>query len=217
MSAGSVRFYRGVRWCLRRLFGLWFSLEVIGSEKVPAEGGFILAPGSHRSILDTPIVSSATDRVLRYMGAEAYFDTPGLGHFLRSVGGFAVERDATDRDALRISEEVLRRGEPLVIFPEGTRQTGPEIGELKQGAAFLAHRAEVPLVPVGIGGAAASMPPGSKKIRRAKMVLVVGDPIHPGPREPGSRVKRSAVKATSAALASALVELWAEAEARTDA
>ncbi len=216
MSAGSVRFYVGLRWCLRRLFGLWFSLEVIGADKVPAEGGFILTPGSHRSILDTPIASAATSRVLRYMGAEAYFDTPGLGHFLRSVGGFAVERNATDRDALRISEEVLRRGEPLVIFPEGTRQTGSEVGELKQGAAFLAHRAEVPLVPVGIGGAGAAMPPGSKKIRRTKMVLVVGDPIHPAPRVPGTRVKRSAVKATSDELREAIVALWADAERRID-
>jgi len=193
---------------------VYLRLSVTGEEHVPAHGGFILAPGAHRSILDTPLTSMAGSRVLRFMGAENYFAIPGLGIFLRSMGGFPVERSTTDRLALRQSEEVLRKGEPLVVFPEGTRQEGPIVQPLKEGAAFLACRTEVPIVPVGIGGAARAMPKGARWVKPTKVVLVIGEPIRPPARADGERVKRSAVRQVSSELRSRLQELFDEAQVR---
>ncbi|MGI9615532.1 MAG: lysophospholipid acyltransferase family protein, partial [Acidimicrobiales bacterium] len=161
--------YRVIRSFLRAIAKTYFRLDVRGMEHLPTVGGYVLAPGGHRSILDTPAVSLAGPRVLRYMGAENYFAIPVLGWFLRAMGGFPVERSTTDRNALRLAEWVLRNGEPLAVFPESTRQEGPTIEDLKEGAAFLACRAQVPIVPVGIGGAERAMPKGAKWIRPRKV------------------------------------------------
>lgn len=204
--------YRTIRAGLLAVSKAWLRVEVFDGDKVPANGGFILAPGGHRSILDTPMASLATSRVLRYMGAENYFEMPVLGAFLRSAGGFPVERSSTDRAALRVAEAVLANGEPLVVFPEGTRQSGPLIQPLKQGAAFLACRAGVPIVPVGIGGAERAMPKGRNYARPLKIILLVGDPLYPPVREPGERVKRSAISGMSDALSDQLQELYDKAQ-----
>ena len=206
--------YRIIRGLLRGIAKAYFRLDVVGREHLPSTGGYVLAPGGHRSILDTPMVSLAGPRVLRYMGAENYFAIPGLGWFLRAMGGFPVERSTTDRNALRLAEWVLRNGEPLAVFPESTRQEGPIIEELKEGAAFLACRAQVPLVPVGIGGAERAMPKGAKWIRPRKITLVVGEPILPPERTDGGRVKRSEIRALTERLGKDLQALFDEAQVR---
>ena len=71
-----------------------------------------------------------------------------------------VERGTADRAALRALEDALAAGSPVAMFPEGTRQSGPEIGELFAGAAFLAIKLGVPIVPVGIGGSEHILPKG---------------------------------------------------------
>ena len=215
VSAASRRFYRVVRVVFMAFFRSWLRMSVSGTEHVPAEGGFVLAPGGHRSIIDTGVVAGATPRMLRYMGAETYFAIPGLGWFLRSVGGFPVERSVTDRAALRLAEQVLADGEPLVVFPEATRYSGPVVQPLKEGAAFLACRAGVPIVPVGIGGAEAAWPKGAKFIRPRRMAIVVGPPLYPPSREPGERVKRSAIRSLTEELHGELQSLFDQAEALT--
>ncbi len=211
--------YRLLRLLLTAVSKLWFRVTVTGIENVPATGGFILAPGGHRSILDTPLAALASPRVLRYMGAENYFAIPGLGFFLRSMGGFPVERSMTDRAALRVAESVLCRGEPLVVFPEGTRQHGPVIAEMREGASFLACRTGVPIVPVGIGGAARAMPKGARVPRPRRIAVVVGAPIHPPLRGDGSgggRVKRSAIRGLTEDVRADLQVLFDEAQRRAN-
>lgn len=212
LSRASRWFYRTTWVAFMAFFAVWLRLSVTGREHVPARGGFILAAGGHRSILDTPVVARTSTRIFRYMGAEKYFQVPGLAWFLRSVGGFPVQRDVTDRDALRLSEEVLASGEPLVIYPEGTRFTGPEVQPLQQGAAFLACRAQVPIVPVGLGGTERAWPKGGRFIRPTKVALVVGEPLVPPVPEDGKRVKRSAMKAYNEQLHARLQELFDEAQ-----
>ena len=85
-----------------------------------------------------------------------------VGSFLESIGAFPVHREGADRLALDRSQDVLERGDALILFPEGTRRSGPLVEELHEGAAFLAARTGAPIVPIGIGGSAAAMP----KVRR---------------------------------------------------
>ena len=217
MGAPARVAYRVLRTAILGVAKVLIRVSVVGSENVPKSGGYILAPGGHRSILDTPLASLAGPRVLRYMGAETYFKIPGLGFFLRAMGGFPVERSLTDRAALRISEAVLRNGEPLVVFPEGTRQEGPVVQPLKEGAVFLACRAGVPIVPVGIGGAERAMPKGARYIKPTKVALVVGEPIYPPDRAEGERVKRSMVREMSDDLRETLQELFDDAQVRAGA
>ena len=96
------------------------------------------------------------------MAKDSLWHNAALGGFIGSMGAFPVHRGAADRAALEAAESVLRAGEPLVLFPEGTRQEGPVIGELLEGAAFLAARTRAPIVPVGIAGTDLAMPRGAR-------------------------------------------------------
>src|SRR6476646_4722494 len=87
---------------------------------------YILSP-IHRSNLDTPSVALATPRRLRYMCKESLWKGKFGAWFLTALGGFPFKRGSADREAMRACQQVLERGEPLVLFPEGTRQIGPDV------------------------------------------------------------------------------------------
>ena len=111
----------------------------------------MLAP-SHRSMMEITLLALVTKDRIRYMGKAEVFKIPVLGAIFRALGGFPVARDGTDRKAVRDSMAMLQAGDRLAIFPEGTRQHGPKIQPLQPGAAYLALRANVPIVPVGMAG-----------------------------------------------------------------
>jgi 1-acyl-sn-glycerol-3-phosphate acyltransferase len=120
-----------------------------------------------------------------------------IGRFLEAMGAFPVNRSSADRSALNHAEEVLRAGQALVLFPEGTRKDGPFVAELLEGAAFLSARTGAPIVPVGIGGSAKAMPKGAKLPRPTRIVLHVGEPIAPPVKNEKGRVPRSVVHETT--------------------
>ncbi|MCQ3808004.1 MAG: lysophospholipid acyltransferase family protein [Acidimicrobiaceae bacterium] len=156
-----------------------FRLRVEGRENLP-DGPFVLS-AVHRSFADTPIVGVITGKRLRFMGKESLWNSRLLGTFLTVMGGFPVERGSADRTALRAAGDVLALGEPLVMFPEGTRQQGARLDRelVLDGPAFVAARAGVPIVPVGLGGTPSALPVGSVIPRPAKVVAVIGAPIQP--------------------------------------
>ena len=88
-----------------------------------------------------------------------------------------MTRGSADKEALVRCIAVLKNGEPLVLFPEGERKSGPLVQPLFDGAAFVAAKANVPIVPVGVGGSEHVMPKGSKLIYPRKVHLIVGPPI----------------------------------------
>jgi 1-acyl-sn-glycerol-3-phosphate acyltransferase len=108
---------------------------------------------------------------------------------------------------------VLQRGEALVLFPEGERKDGPVVQPLFEGAAYLAGRADVPIVPVGIGGSAKVMPRHAKVIHPRKVHVIVGPPIWVERGESG-RAPRSAVHAATAQLHAELQRLFDAAQER---
>lgn len=204
--------YRVLWFVMQSVARTYFRLQVRGTEKVPKSGAFIVAP-IHRSNLDTPVVGAISRRRLRYMGKESLWKSRFGAWFLTTAGGFPVERGTADRAALRACMEVLERGEPLVMFPEGTRQSGPEVQPFFDGPAYLACRTQVPIVPVGIGGTERAMPKGRKLPSPVRMTLVVGDPIHPPAPEPGKdRVSRRAVRELTDELSVVIQKLFDEAQ-----
>lgn len=216
LSPAQVAWYAVVR-NLIYLFGKSFwRLQIVGREHVPVTGPFILAP-VHRSNVDTPLVSAVTGRCLRYMGKDAMWKYRWSAWFFTSLGGFPVHRGSADREAMRRCEKVLEGGEPLVMFPEGTRQSGPVIEEMFDGVAYVALRAGVPIVPVGIGGSERAMPKGARMIRPVKLTMVIGPPIAVSPPAEGERVPRRAVRELTERLRHELQLLFDEAQARAGA
>jgi 1-acyl-sn-glycerol-3-phosphate acyltransferase len=191
---------------------LWFRVEVSGKEHVPASGAVILAP-VHRSNLDTPIVAAVSRRPLRFMGKDGLWRAhPAFSWLITALGAFPVMRGTVDREALRRCQTVLEAGQPLVLYPEGTRQHGPVLHELFDGPAFLALRTGAPIVPIGIGGSERAQAKGSKWIRPTKVRVVVGPPIHP-PAAAGRSTSRRAVRELSATLQHDLQVLFDQAQA----
>jgi 1-acyl-sn-glycerol-3-phosphate acyltransferase len=113
---------------------------------------------------------------------------------------------------MRLSEEVLRRGQALVVFPEGTRKEGATVEPLHDGAMFLAARTRAKIVPVGIAGSEKAMPVGAKLPRFARIHVVVGLPIDP-PSGDG-RISRSEISAKSEELRKELEAVYEESRQR---
>jgi 1-acyl-sn-glycerol-3-phosphate acyltransferase len=187
---------------------LWRA-KVLGRERLP-QGACVLAP-SHRSFLDTHFMSCVTRRRVRFMGKAELWKYGWSARFLSALGGFPVNRGVPDRTSLHTALDALAGGEPVVVFPEGTRRKGPLIEDLHDGAAYLAARAGVPLVPVGIGGSEEILAKGRKVPKLKKVVLVVGDPLEP-PRREGP-VRRSDVAALTERLRKEVQELFDQAQA----
>ena len=129
--------------------GYWRA-KITGKEHIPPTGPFVLAP-VHRSFIDFALTSSITRRRMRYMGKDSLWKIGLFGKLLSGLGAYPVHRGGADREALKRTVEVLEGGEPVVIFPEGTRTRSGRLG--------IASEPIAPLGTVGLPG-----PPG-KDIR----------------------------------------------------
>lgn len=211
-TTGQLRFYRAVTAVVVAFCRLFWRLEVHGREHVP-DGPFVLS-GVHRSNVDSLLVAAVTRRRLRYMGKHTMWKYELPGKFFDAMGGIPVHRGSADREAMRACVTALGYGEPVVMFPEGQRRTGPVVEDLFEGPAFVAGRTGVPILPVGIGGSEAAMPPGAKWIKPVKVVLVIGAPIPAPAGEDGKRPSRRQVRETTEALQTSLQALFDDAQRR---
>jgi 1-acyl-sn-glycerol-3-phosphate acyltransferase len=208
-GVGARVFYAFGRSVVVGSFRVWNRVEVRGREHVPATGAFILAP-VHRSNLDTPYAAFPTRRRLRFMGKDSLWKVRLSGWLLSALGGFPVTRGSADREALKRCLDVLNAGEPLVLFPEGERKSGPLVQPLFDGTAYLASKANVPIVPVGIGGSERAMPKGARWIKPVKVYVIVGPPLH-APMHEGRRASRVEMKRLTEQLHDVLQTLFDEA------
>lgn len=183
---------------------------VDGKENLP-DGAFLLTP-VHRSYIDTPITTWVQVRRMRYLGKDAMWKYGWLGRLFTAMGAIPVHRGSIDREAMKRCVGVLASGQPLVLFPEGERKDGPVVQPLMDGAAFLAAKAGVPLVPVGIGGSDRAMPRGARMVFPRKVVVLIGEPIVVETNEIG-RATRQHLTAATQQLHSEIQRLYDEAQA----
>jgi 1-acyl-sn-glycerol-3-phosphate acyltransferase len=126
-------------------------LRVYGKERMPLEGGVVLAV-NHFSWIDPAAVGSASPRVVHFMAKMEAHRVPGLGQLIRAFGTFSVRRGESDREAVRYMRDVVRAGNVLGMFAEGTRQRSGVPGEVQAGAAMAALQEDVPVLPAAIRG-----------------------------------------------------------------
>jgi len=191
--------YRFCRGLFVGIMKVWFRPRVRDRGNVPQTGAAIIAP-VHRSNLDFGFTPFVTKRKLFFMAKEELWKVGWFGRILSSFGVFPVHRTGADRESVRRAEEVLRQGHLLVMFPEGSRKSGADIGELMEGVAFLAARSGAPIVPVGIHRSDQAMPKGSYFPKPLGIMVTVGEPIEIPAREPGRRVARSQIHQLTATL-----------------
>lgn len=140
---------------------LWRT-TVAGAEYVPRSGGVLIA-ANHISLADgVPVLVGAPRRVAFLVNRTAW-RLPWLGALLSAMRGIPVKLDSMDHTALRAAESALTAGEAVLVFPEGHLNPGDGLLPLKPGAAWLALRARVPVVPAFVWGTRAILPYGARK------------------------------------------------------
>lgn len=153
-----------------------FRMEVTGREHEPPEGAF-LAVSNHWSAFDPPVLGAALRRKVHFMAKQELFEIPILRGWMRCIGTFPVRRGEPDRQAIRAALQVLQRGGVVGMFPEGTRNPRGYLLPAEPGAAFLALKAQVPILPVGILGTLEVLPKGARVPRLRKIRVRIGPPF----------------------------------------
>ncbi len=204
---------------LPRLWGndparLWASLRYVlppvlqalapscayGVERIPRTGGVVLA-ANHLSAIDHPLLGIYSPRPIYFFSKAELLERPVIGEALAWTGAFAVRRGEPDREAIRIASRHLQAGHVVGVHVEGTRQRFGHPGNVKPGAAYLALREQVPVVPCGLETFGWSLG------REEACAVVFGPPL----RFAGSSVNREDVAMVKETLEVAITGLWRQA------
>jgi 1-acyl-sn-glycerol-3-phosphate acyltransferase len=139
------------RLTLQPLVQVFARLRVYGKERVPLEGGVVLAC-NHFSWIDPPALGAASPRTVNFMAKVEAHGVPGLGELIRAFGCYPVRRGESDREAVRVMRQLVADGRALGMFVEGTRQLGGVPGTVLPGAAMVALQEGAPIVPAAVHG-----------------------------------------------------------------
>jgi 1-acyl-sn-glycerol-3-phosphate acyltransferase len=170
--------YSLVRRFFRGILNVGFGLTITGAGHVPTTGPVILA-ANHGSQIDPIIVAAAVPRRCTFVAAAELLALPVLGTLIRPFRVIPVKRGRFDRRAIAECLARLERGEALVIFPEGKISTDGTLQAVHDGLAFVASKARVPIIPMGIAGTYKVWPLGTRIPRRGKITIRIGEAIIP--------------------------------------
>ena len=203
-------------WSRDCMKGARIAFEAHGTQNVP-EGGFVYA-SNHQSLLDVTVLGGTLPGDFRWAAKRSLMKIPFLGWHLKLAGHVPVDRDGGKRAAAEVIkrfEAVLRAGKPLLVFPEGTRSEDGEVKDFKNGGFYAAVRANAPVVPVALDGAAELMSKGSLDTgtyasQNRRVVVMIGKPIEP----PTDGTEKSRVERLRDCTREAVIALHREARAR---
>ena len=137
--------------CFRVMHATYFRWRVFNAERVPLQGGVILA-SNHASFLDPPLVGSGLRRDINYLARESLFRFPGIGALLRSWNSVPVDRDGGGAKGLKIILDRLLNGAGIILFPEGTRTKDGQLQPARSGIGLTVIKSTAPVVPVRVFG-----------------------------------------------------------------
>ncbi len=153
------------------LFRIFFNFKVYGKENVPLKGGFVLV-SNHQSFLDPILNGLFLDREMYYLARRSLFGNKFFKMLSFSLNAMSVERGAADVRAMREVIAALKQGRGIVLYPEATRTDDGRIRDFKAGAAILAKRANVCIVPALVDGAFECWPRKKKIFSVGKKIVV---------------------------------------------
>jgi len=185
---------RLLRITVARVLLIVYRVRIEGANNIPV-GGAMLA-GNHVSYLDPALLWSRSPRPVHFVAKAELWRVRWLGWVLDRLGAFPVERGSADRAMISTATDLLSRGELVGMFPEGTRgrsDGSDELGQAHGGVSFIAIRAGVPIVPVGIAGTDKALPRGAKLPRFPRVTIRFGEPLYPEDFEGGRKERMEAM------------------------
>jgi 1-acyl-sn-glycerol-3-phosphate acyltransferase len=157
---------------------LMFHIRCHGRDKVPSTGGGLML-SNHQSNLDPVLIGLASDRRLNYVARKTLFRFAPFRWLINSLDAIAIDRDGLGLEGLKETLRRLKRGEVVLLFPEGTRTPDGEVRAIKPGFSAVARRTRVPIIPVALDGAFDAWPRQQRFPHRAVIHVQFGDPIEP--------------------------------------
>ncbi|MDR1581138.1 MAG: 1-acyl-sn-glycerol-3-phosphate acyltransferase [Synergistaceae bacterium] len=184
-------FYHFVRNAFKLFFRLYNRLEVRGLSNVPNEGPMIVA-SNHASFADPPLIGAVLPIRLRYLSKESLFRIPLLGFLIRTLGAVPVSREDSQRAGavMKLLLALLKGGESVLLFPEGSRSADGRLKPLEAGAAYLSAKTGIPVLPVYVKGSFEAWPKGRALPRPSKLKLSISRLIYPDPDMTNERERR---------------------------
>src|SRR5262245_54809469 len=171
-----ARFWYALLWCpCYAISRVWFRYRFHGKGHVPVEGPVLLV-SNHQSHLDPVLVGIACPRQLKYLARQGLFFWP-FSLWIRSLGAVPIDRDKGSIAGIRTTLQLLKDGNAVLVFPEGSRTPDGKLHELLSGFCLLARRSAATIVPCGIHGAFNALPRGSLFARLAEIRLAFASPI----------------------------------------
>lgn len=140
-----------VKYGCRIIIKIFYGAKLYNKENIPKEGGFIIC-GNHSSNWDPAVIGSLFPGYIQYMAKAELFKFKPFGYMIRKSGAIPIHRGSQDKSALLEIESALKNGGRVVIFPEGHRTKPFRKNGGKNGAARLAKKCNVPILPVGVRG-----------------------------------------------------------------
>ena len=178
--------YAILRAIVRLLFRLLTRTEIRGTKNMPAHGPFIVLT-NHLSAIDPPLILAVIPAPITVFAAHTHRHEFFVGELMNAMGAIWVRRGEVDREALNAAIEVLKEGGVIGLAPEGTRSRTGALIEGKIGAAYLATRADVPLVPVALTGTEIGLP-AVFRLTRPRITVTIGPPFRlPNPNPQAGR------------------------------
>ena len=172
-----VRLFRWlVRPAFRGLFHVFGPVRVTGVEHVPRKGAYLIVM-NHISMYDPPFITAFWPVAPEGVGAVDIWQRKGQSTLVRYYGGIAIHRGEYDRQVIEKLIAVLDSGRPLLISPEGRRSHAPGMLRAQPGVAFLAEKAGVPIVPVGIVGTTDDYLQRALHGKRPRLEMHIGAPF----------------------------------------
>ena len=156
----------------------YWRLNIYGAENVPKSGGLI-AVSNHASYFDPPILSNCVGRPVAFRAKEELFKIPVFKQGIQLYGAYPVKRQMGDRAALRAATTAIESGWIAAIFLQGTRSPDAKITDPKLGAAWIAAKAKVPLLPVSLWGTEKILIKGSALPKPVPLTVRIGEVIPP--------------------------------------
>ncbi|MGD0384390.1 MAG: lysophospholipid acyltransferase family protein [Thermoguttaceae bacterium] len=157
---------------------LVFQVRHTGQKNIPSQGGVLVVP-NHQSHLDPPLVGMGCRRHMNYLARESLFVFAPFAWLIRSINAIPIDREGFGIAGIKESLRHLKRGEMVLIFPEGTRTPDGEIKQFRPGFTSLAVRSHAAILPVAIAGAFQCWPKSRTFPRPGKIRVHYGQPVLP--------------------------------------
>ena len=155
----------------------FFHFRVIHPERMIESGSAILAI-NHQSYFDPPLAGICSRRAVYFLARKTLFSIPFLGRLLPDFNVIPIDRDGNDRSALKTIIRLLRAGNGVILFPEGTRSPDGSLQQGRSGIGLIIAKTKAPVLPMRVFGAHEAFPKNAKKISFHPITVVLGEPLH---------------------------------------